>query len=57
MKLTVALEPIDDSVDHGLDVARFDEDRRGADVAQRIRRDVESGIASAASTPTPCWRY
>jgi protein-disulfide isomerase len=38
----------------GLDVARFDEDRVGPDVRRRIRRDVETGLASAdvRSTPT-----
>ncbi len=38
----------------GLDVMRFDRDRRSPDVEQRIRRDVESGIASGdvRSTPT-----
>jgi protein-disulfide isomerase len=37
----------------GLDVARFDRDRAGAEVAQRIRRDVESGIASGEVRGTP----
>ena len=37
----------------GLDVARFDEDRVGPDVRRRIRRDVESGLASEVrGTPT-----
>lgn len=30
----------------GLDEGRFDEDRAGASVLERIRRDVESGLAS-----------
>jgi protein-disulfide isomerase len=30
----------------GLDVARFDSDRTSAEVLERVRRDVESGIAS-----------
>jgi Na+:H+ antiporter, NhaA family len=37
----------------GLDVARFDEDRVGPDVRRRIRRDVESGLASAEVRVTP----
>jgi protein-disulfide isomerase len=37
----------------GLDVARFDEDRVGADVRRRIRRDVETGLASAEVRDTP----
>ena len=37
----------------GLDVARFDRDRTGADVAARIRRDVESGLASGEVRGTP----
>jgi protein-disulfide isomerase len=37
----------------GLDVARFDEDRVGADVRRRIRRDVETGLASADVRGTP----
>jgi len=37
----------------GLDVARFDEDRMGPDVRRRIRRDVESGLASAEVRGTP----
>jgi protein-disulfide isomerase len=36
-----------------LDVARFDQDRVGADVLRRIRRDVESGIASGQVRGTP----
>ena len=38
----------------GLDMARFDHDRLGPDVRRRIRRDVESGLASkhVRSTPT-----
>jgi protein-disulfide isomerase len=37
----------------GLDVARFDEDRVGPDVRWRIRRDVESGLASPEVRGTP----
>ena len=37
----------------GLDVARFDEDRVGPDVRRRIRRDVETGLASAEVRGTP----
>ena len=36
-----------------LDVARFDEDRFSADVLRRIRRDVESGMASGEVRGTP----
>jgi protein-disulfide isomerase len=36
-----------------LDVARFDEDRVGPDVRRRIRRDVETGLASAEVRGTP----
>jgi len=37
----------------GLDVARFDEDRVGPDIRRRIRRDVESGLASGEVRGTP----
>jgi protein-disulfide isomerase len=37
----------------GLDVARFDQDRLGSDVLRRIRRDVESGLASGEVRGTP----
>jgi protein-disulfide isomerase len=37
----------------GLDVVRFDEDRVGPDVRRRIRRDVESGLASPQVRGTP----
>jgi protein-disulfide isomerase len=37
----------------GLDVARFDEDRVGPDVRRRIRRDVETGLASKNVRGTP----
>jgi protein-disulfide isomerase len=37
----------------GLDVVRFDRDRFGADALDRIRRDVESGIASGEVLGTP----
>jgi protein-disulfide isomerase len=36
----------------GLDLERFDRDRRGAEVAARVRRDFESGIR-AGVTATP----
>jgi protein-disulfide isomerase len=38
----------------GLDVAAFDRDRAGTAVADRIRRDIDSGLASGqvAGTPT-----
>jgi len=36
-----------------LDVARFDDDRNGTDVLERIRRDVESGTASGQVRGTP----
>ena len=52
----LALE--DDDLGHyaeqlGLDVARFDEDRVGPDVRRRIRRDIETGLASAEVRGTP----
>jgi protein-disulfide isomerase len=37
----------------GLDVALFDTDRRGDRVLDRIRRDVESGLASGEVLGTP----
>ena len=37
----------------GLDVARFDEDRVGPEVRRRIRRDVETGLASREVRGTP----
>jgi protein-disulfide isomerase len=36
-----------------LDVARFDQDRAGAGVLGRVRRDVDSGLASGAVRGTP----
>jgi protein-disulfide isomerase len=36
-----------------LDIARFDQDRTGADVQRRIRRDVESGMATGDVRGTP----
>jgi protein-disulfide isomerase len=37
----------------GLDLARFDRDRRSEDVIERVRRDFESGIrAGVVTTPT-----
>ena len=41
------------AADLGLDVARFDRDRAGAVVLERVRRDVESGIASGEVRGTP----
>ena len=41
------------SLELDLDVARFDRDRTGADVLERIRRDVESGMASGEVRGTP----
>ena len=37
----------------GLDLVRFDQDRLGADVKARIRRDVDSGLASGQVRGTP----
>jgi len=37
----------------GLDVARFDQDRVGSDVRRRIRRDVDTGLASREVRGTP----
>jgi predicted DsbA family dithiol-disulfide isomerase len=37
----------------GLEVARFDRDRTGAAVLARVRRDVQSGIASGQVRGTP----
>ena len=37
----------------GLDVALFDRDRAGAVVLERVRRDVDSGIASGEVRGTP----
>jgi 2-hydroxychromene-2-carboxylate isomerase len=37
----------------GLDVSRFDEDRRSEPVLARVRRDFESGVrAGVVTTPT-----
>ena len=37
----------------GLDLDRFEADRRSADVAERVERDFRSGIrAGVATTPT-----
>jgi NhaA family Na+:H+ antiporter len=36
-----------------LDMERFDHDRAGADVLRRIRRDIESGLASGKVHGTP----
>jgi protein-disulfide isomerase len=41
------------AADLGLDVARFDSDRTGAAVLGRVRRDVESGMASGEVLGTP----
>jgi predicted DsbA family dithiol-disulfide isomerase len=37
----------------GLDLTRFDQDRLSADVLRRVRRDVDSGIASGEVQGTP----
>ena len=37
----------------GLDLPAFDRDRAGAEVADRIRRDVDSGLASGQVLGTP----
>ena len=38
----------------GLDLERFEADRRSDDVAERVERDFRSGIrAGVATTPTP----
>lgn len=37
----------------GLDVARFDSDRRGEATIERVRRDVRSGVASGEVRGTP----
>jgi protein-disulfide isomerase len=34
----------------GLDVARFDEDRRGRKAAERVQRDVHAALAAGATT-------
>ena len=41
------------AVELGLSGARFDQDRFGSDVLGRIRRDVESGLASGEVRGTP----
>jgi len=41
------------AADLGLDVALFDRDRVGAGVLGRVRRDVESGMASGEVRGTP----
>jgi predicted DsbA family dithiol-disulfide isomerase len=39
--------------DLGLDLERFEADRRGADALARVRRDVREGLAAGvAATPT-----
>jgi protein-disulfide isomerase len=37
----------------GLDIAQFNQDRNGASVSERIRRDVESGSATGEVRGTP----
>jgi protein-disulfide isomerase len=37
----------------GLDIARFDDDRSGSQVLERVRRDVASGTASGEVLGTP----
>jgi protein-disulfide isomerase len=39
--------------DLGLDVERFDEDRAGATVLERVQRDVDGGLASGEVRGTP----
>ena len=41
------------AADLGLDVALFDRDRAGSEVLERVRRDVESGVASGEVRGTP----
>jgi protein-disulfide isomerase len=41
------------AVELGLDLARLDRDRIGPDVLERVRRDVESGMASGEVRGTP----
>ena len=41
------------AADLGLDVARFDRDRLGPDVDRRIRRDVDSALATGEVRGTP----
>jgi protein-disulfide isomerase len=41
------------AIELGLDVARFDSDRSGEAVLERVRRDVRSGIASGDVRGTP----
>jgi protein-disulfide isomerase len=41
------------AIEVGLDVARFDSDRSGEAVLERVRRDVRSGIASGEVRGTP----
>ena len=51
-----ALEDADllrDAAGLGLDVAAFDRDRAGSAVADRIRRDVDSGLTSGQVLGTP----
>ena len=53
------MEPLDEAVDRvrggtaGRDVDRFDADRASAGVLERIRRDVESGLATGEVHGTP----
>ncbi len=41
------------AIELGLDVARFDSDRRGEAALERVRRDVRSGVASGEVCGTP----
>jgi protein-disulfide isomerase len=41
------------AIELGLDLARFDRDRSGEAVLERVRRDVRSGIASGEVRGTP----
>ncbi len=38
----------------GLDLERFQRDRRSAQVAERVRRDFESGIRAGVAAPRRC---
>jgi protein-disulfide isomerase len=45
--------PLTEIHPHALDVARFDGDRTGAAVLARVRRDVQSGVATGEVRGTP----
>src|SRR5262249_18509888 len=52
-KRTEAADLLGEAVRRGLDVAAFDRDRASSAVAGRIRRDVDSGLASGQVLGTP----